>query len=206
MSRKKNLLVGITGGIGAGKSLISRIFSLLGVPIYNADNRAKWLMAHDATLKKRINAQFGESAYTATGELNSSYLAEKVFADPTQTEKINQLVHPAVCQDFTDWANRQVADYVLKEAALLFETGTYRELDVTVHVTAPQEMRIDRVMKRDRQRSRQQILQIMEKQWGDAKKNSLATYILPNDEKELVIPRVLEIHEEIRQRAANFSE
>ncbi|WP_375584999.1 dephospho-CoA kinase [Cyclobacterium xiamenense] len=205
MTNRKPLLVGITGGIGAGKSLIAQIFSLLGIPVYNADSRAKWLMAHDTLLKEDIRTRFGDSAFTPEGTLNSRYLAERVFADPRETEEINQLVHPVVGQDFMDWASKQTTNYLLKEAALLFETGSYRQLDCTIHVTAPWQLRVERVLKRDPHRSRKQIVQIMEKQWEDDKKNKLATYVVPNDERELVIPQVLSIHKDISQRASSSS-
>lgn len=197
MSRHRPLLLGITGGIGAGKSLISKLFALLNVPVYNADNRAKWLIEHQRDLREKIIAEFGEDAYRADGRPNREYLAEKVFSDASETKKINRIVHPAVARDFKSWADDQSSPYVLKEAALLFETGSYQELDYTIHVSAPRELRISRIRKRDPHRSTEQITAIMEKQWDDVKKNMLATFILSNDEKEMLIPKVLEIHQRI---------
>lgn len=197
MSRQQPVLLGITGGIGAGKSLISKLFALLNIPIYNADDRAKWLMEHESGLLARIIAGFGRDAYLADGSLNRGYLAKKVFSDPIETEKINQIVHPAVAKDFKAWVSLQQSPYVLKEAALLFETGSYLELDYTIHVTAPEKLRISRILERDSHRGPEQIKAIMEKQWGDNKKNELANFILHNDEKELLIPKVLEIHQRI---------
>ncbi len=194
MSRQQPLLLGITGGIGAGKSLISKLFGLLKVPVYNADERAKWLMERESDLKEKIMAAFGKDAYLADGKPNRVYLAEKVFSNADETQKINRIVHPAVNRDFKTWVDLQRSPYVLKEAALLFETGSYRELDYTIHVSAPRELRISRIRKRDPHRSTEQIKAIMEKQWEDEKKNKLATFLLSNDEKEMLIPKVLDIH------------
>lgn len=194
------MLLGITGGIGAGKSLISKLFALLKVPVYNADDRAKWLMEHESDLKEKIMAEFGKDAYLADGRPNRVYLAEKVFSSADETQKINRIVHPAVYRDFKTWVDFQHSPYVLKEAALLFETGSYRELDYTIHVSAPRELRISRIRKRDPHRSTEQIKAIMEKQWEDEKKNKLATFLLSNDEKEMLIPKVLEIHHRLTAR------
>ncbi|WP_162341081.1 dephospho-CoA kinase [Cyclobacterium salsum] len=200
MSRKQPMLLGITGGIGAGKSLISKLFALLKVPVYNADDRAKWLMEHESDLKEKIMAEFGKDAYLPDGKPNRAYLAEKVFSNANETQKINRIVHPAVNRDFKTWVDFQHSPYVLKEAALLFETGSYRELDYTIHVSAPRELRISRIRKRDPHRSTEQIKAIMEKQWEDDKKNKLATFLLSNDEKEMLIPKVLEIHHRLTAR------
>lgn len=197
MNKPKPLTVGISGGIGAGKTWVARIFALLDIPIYNADERARWLMAHQKDLKSKIRSAFGAPSYFPDGSLNRKYLAEKVFADPVLTNKINTLVHPAVREDFKEWVGRQETNYVLKEAALLFETGSFQELDFTIHVTAAESLRIGRIQKRDPQRSRQQIDQIMSKQWKDDKKNELADFILFNDETRLVIPQVLQIHQSL---------
>ncbi|MBR9776338.1 MAG: dephospho-CoA kinase [Cytophagales bacterium] len=197
MSKKKPLLVGISGGIGAGKTLISKIFSLLNVPIYNADDRAKWLMAYHQTLKNNISKEFGEESYAQDGELNRSYLANIVFADPVKTSRINELVHPVVGEDFKQWVDRQEAVYILKEAALLFETGSYKSLDATIHVTASASIRTERVKARDPQRSTAQIKQIIQKQLTDKEKNKLADFLVTNDESILVIPQVIKIHAQL---------
>ncbi|MDN3687863.1 dephospho-CoA kinase [Cyclobacterium jeungdonense] len=197
MNRQQPVLLGITGGIGAGKSLISKLFALLNVPVYNADGRAKWLMEHEGSLREKIIVEFGKDAYLTDGQPNRSYLAKKVFSNSVETEKINRIVHPAVKRDFKTWVEFQQSPYVLKEAALLFETGSYLELDYTIHVTAPVELRVSRILKRDPHRSPEQIRAIMDKQWSDDKKNELATFVLPNDEKELLIPKVLAIHHKL---------
>lgn len=197
MKNKKPLLVGISGGIGAGKTLISKIFSLLNIPIYNADERAKWLMVYQQNLKKNISKEFGEESYDKNGGLNRSYLANIVFSDAEKTSRINELVHPAVGEDFKQWADRQHTAYVLKEAALLFETGGYKSLDYTIHVTASESIRIDRVRSRDPQRSKKQIQQIIQKQLADKEKNNLADFLVTNDESILVIPQVIKIHKQL---------
>ena len=196
----KPLLVGITGGIGAGKSTVARVFSLLGVPLYKADDRAKALMEQDRQLQAEIVNLFGRESYE-NGRLNRTYLAGRVFADPQQVAKLNALVHPVVARDFTAWCERQSAPYVLKEAALLFESGSYRQLDATLLVQAPVAMRLQRVLQRDPQRSEEQVRQIMDKQIAPAEAARLADYRIVNDESQLVIPQVLSLHQQLLARA-----
>ena len=190
------LRVGITGGIGTGKSTISRIFELLGVPVYDADSKAKWLMANSPMLKTSIIALFGEESYQGD-EVNREYLAEAVFSNEKSLNKLNALVHPAVAADFTTWCANKETNYVLKEAALLIESGSYRELDKLIVVAAPDQLRISRVLARDRQRSREQINQIINKQIEPGKAKSYADFIIHNDESNLIIPQVLSIHQKI---------
>ncbi|MEX2513907.1 MAG: dephospho-CoA kinase [Cyclobacteriaceae bacterium] len=194
MSKDYPMSVGITGGIGAGKTIVSKVFSILQIPVYNADIRAKWLMQHHEPLKLEIAQQFGSGAYHSDGEINRQFLAIKVFADKEQAKIINGLVHPVVREDFRSWLQLQSAPYVLKEAALLFETGSYLELDKIIHVTAPEKTRISRVELRDPQRSKQQIKQIIHQQLTDDVKNKWADFVIKNNDSELVIPQVLRIH------------
>ncbi len=196
----KPLLVGITGGIGAGKSTVARVFGLLGVPLYKADDRAKALMEEDRQLQAAIINLFGSEAYK-NGRLNRTYLAGRVFADPQEVAKLNDLVHPAVARDFAAWCSHQPAPYVLKEAALLFESGSYRQLDATILVEAPVAMRLQRVLARDPQRSEEQVRQIMDKQIDPAVATRLADYRIINDESQLVIPQVLSLHQQLLARA-----
>lgn len=197
MKTNKPFLVGITGGIGSGKSTACRIFSILGVPIYYADDRAKWLMANDEDLKAGIISNFGQESYNADGSLNRTYLASVVFADEKKTAIINGLVHPTVKGDFENWASKQRAAYVLKEAALLFESGSYQDLDKIINVSAPLKTRITRVLMRDRHRSEQQVNEIIDKQLSDEEKNQKADYVIKNSENKLLIPQVLEIHKKL---------
>lgn len=196
----KPFLVGITGGIGSGKSLICRIFSILDIPVYDADTRAKWLMVHDPDLVNGILTIFGQQAYKG-GELNRNYLAAKTFHDKYLTERLNSLVHPAVGKDFADWAGQQESNYVIKEAALLIESGSYKSLDFLVNVEAPASLRKERVLKRDAHRDPQQVEDIMLRQLSDKERREKADYTVRNDGEHMVIPQVLELDGILRQRA-----
>lgn len=189
------MAVGITGGIGSGKSLISKIFEALGVSVYYADDRAKWLQIHDPKLIELIKKHFGSQAYTEKGDLNRTFLAEQVFNNDEKLTLLNNLVHPRVAEDFQQWQEKHVdSPYVLKEAALLFETGSYKSLHKIINVNAPVELRIKRVMLRDIHRSRQQILAIMAKQWQDEERTKMADFNINNNESSLIVPEVLRIH------------
>lgn len=189
------LQVGITGGIGAGKSLVARIFNVLGIPVYNADERAKWLMSHDQALKEKIVNLFGSESYQ-NDNLNKSYLAQKVFPNPDLLEQLNATVHPAVGKDYQEWITRHEESdfpYTLKEAALMFETGSYQQLDFTILVHASQEIRLRRVLLRDTHRSKEQVLEIMKKQMPEEQKVKKANFIIENDYCNPLIPQVLKI-------------
>jgi dephospho-CoA kinase len=189
------LQIGITGGIGAGKSLISRIFSCLGTPVYDADSRAKYVMTTDGILLSRIRKEFGELSFNADGSLNRAYLSEKVFNDAEKLSVLNSLVHPRVAEDYMQWIEKHKRyPYVLKEAALLFESGSYKQLDKVILVYAPETLRIQRVMRRDPQRSESQVREIMTKQMHEEEKLKRADAVIWNDETRLVIPAVLELH------------
>ncbi len=197
MNSARPVLVGITGGIGSGKSTVCRIFEILGIPVYSADYRAKWLMANDPKLKLQLAKEFGEETYQPEGILNRAFLAQKVFSDPEKVKKINSIVHPAVEKDFISWAEKQTAPYVLKEAALLFETGSANDLDKIITVSTPLKIRMARVLMRDPHRNEDQINQIINQQLPDEKKNELADFVIKNSENKLLIPQVLEIHKKI---------
>lgn len=188
--------VGITGGIGSGKSLVCQIFRLLGVPVYDADSRAKSVMTSDGILISRIKKEFGSLAYHADGSLNNEYLAQTVFGNELRLKTLNDLVHPAVGADYSKWFEQEkVSKYVVKEAALLFETGSYAALDKIIVVYAPEELRIKRVLQRDVHRSRQQLQAIIGNQLSDEVKRNRADFVIVNDETQLVIPQVLQLHE-----------
>lgn len=190
--------VGITGGIGSGKSLVCRIFSILGVPIYTSDERAKWLLAHDVSLKKQVIHAFGEKAYDQQGKPDRSYLANVIFNDEQSRQLLNKLVHPRVGEDYQKWRILHAdSPYTLKEAALLFETGSYRELDKMINISAPEALRIRRVLLRDKQRDRKQIEAIMKQQWSDKQREQMADFTISNDEKSLLIPKVLRLHQQL---------
>lgn len=191
--------IGLTGGIGSGKTTVARIFEEFGVPCYYADTRAKEIMNEDEELRSALISEFGPDVY-ADGVLNRGFLAQIIFEDSSARDEVNALVHPAVGRDYEEWKAAQKAPYVLKEAAILFETGGYKMSDAVILVTAPEEVRIDRVMKRD-STSREKVKARMDAQWSDAKKEQLADFIIFNDGKQLLIPQVKQIHETILSRA-----
>lgn len=194
---KKQLQIGVTGGIGSGKSLVCKILRQLGVPVYDADSHAKGLMTTDGILMSQIRKEFGDLSYNADGSLNNTYLARHVFQDDSQLAVLNKLVHPRVAEDYKQWEEQhRGSDYVIKEAALLFEAGSYNALDKIIVVHAPVELRIERVLKRDPHRTVEQIKGIVEKQMPEDEKLKRADYIIVNDETKLVIPQVLELHEQ----------
>ncbi|HAH36398.1 MAG TPA: dephospho-CoA kinase [Algoriphagus sp.] len=194
----KPKLVGITGGIGSGKSTVAKIFEILGIPVYYADDKAKSLMNHDSELKEQIIQEFGEESYNSEGDLNRKYLASTVFSDPEKVKKINSLVHPAVGRDFETWASIQSTSYVLKEAALIFETGGEKKLDAVINVSSPLKIRVNRVLMRDPHRSLEQINQIIDQQIPDEDKNERADFVIKNTENKMLIPQVLEIHQKLQ--------
>jgi len=189
--------VGITGGIGSGKSLVSSIFQILGVPVYNADLEARNIMLHDQSVKDNIIASFGNTAYFEDGSLNRDFISSQVFQNSEKLNILNSIVHPAVGLHFSNWAKCQKGKYILKEAALLFETGSYQQLDKTILVTAPQALREKRIIKRDPFRTPEEIKSIIDKQWPDVEKEKLCDFIITNDEKTLIIPQILSLHQQL---------
>ena len=188
------LKIGITGNIGSGKTTVSKIFEILGVPVFYADDAAKNVMTHDPVLVGQLKDAFGAGSFFSDGALNRKHIADIVFKDETQLRLLNSLVHPAVFRAFDQWAaNIKNAPYVLKEAALLFESESYKMCDQTILVTAPIELRIKRVMQRDGLQ-RADFLNRENKQFTEEKKKTLANFIIKNDDTELVIPQVLELH------------
>lgn len=200
------LQIGLTGGIGAGKSLIARIFQTLGVPVYDADSRAKYVMTTDGILVSNIKKEFGELSFFPDGSLNRRHLSELVFQDEKRLGKLNELVHPRVAKDYQEWvAAHSQYEYVVKEAALLFESGSYKQLDHVILVVAAEALRIDRVVRRDKGRSPDEVRQIMSQQMNDEDKMKMADEVVWNDESRLVIPQVLALHEKFSLRAKKQS-
>lgn len=191
------LKIGITGGIGAGKSTVCKVFAALGIPVYDADSRAKLLLVEDSLLKEEIRRQFGQQAYHEDGSLNRPWLAGQVFDKPEQLKILNSLVHPRVGQDFEQWYAQQQAPYILKEAALLFESGAYKALDAVITVTAPEALRMRRTLMRDTNRSRSQVEDIMQRQLPEEERVSRAQFRLVNDEHSLLLPQVLRLHRQL---------
>lgn len=188
------LKIGITGGIGSGKSTVCKVFEILGIPVFYADEAAKTLMAENEEMRKALTETFGSQTFHTDGSLNRQYLSKLVFSKPQELEKLNQIVHPAVFKAFDDWVSKQKSAYVVKEAALLFESGSHRLCDLNVLVQSPDELKINRIMKRDRI-SREEVLARMAKQMTDIEKIPLADYLLQNDEKQLLIPQIVQLHQ-----------
>ena len=191
------LKIGITGSIGAGKSTVAGIFKVLGVPVFDADATAKNILNSDLVLREQIIAAFGSETYK-NGLLDRKYLATLVFNNPDQLTTLNALVHPATIIAANAWAKHweeQGSPYIVKEAALLFEAGTNVGLDSIIGVTAPQDLRIARVMARDNI-TREEVLKRMQHQLDDTKKMERCTIVLDNNEKALLIPQVLALHQQ----------
>ena len=191
------LRIGITGGIGSGKSIASRLFQALGVPVYDADTRARWVMENDEALRSELVAAFGADTYDVAGRLNRTALASTVFNNPARLAQLNSLVHPHVGIDFERWAAAQQQTghaYVLKEAALLFEAGSYKLLDRIITVFAPLAVRAARVLRRDPHRSAADVAAIVAKQLSEEEKMQRADYVLVNDDARPLLPQVLALH------------
>ena len=186
------LKIGLTGGIGSGKTTVAQVFEKLGAPVFYADLEAKKCMQSDAGLIKQLKATFGNDIYVDR-KLQKDRLASIIFNDDSALQTINRLVHPAVQRVFEEWCAAQNASYVLKEAAILFESGSDKELDQIVSVSAPDDLRKQRVMQRDGI-TESQVLERMSKQWEQSRKIELADFHIVNDEKQLLVPQVLEVH------------
>ena len=193
--------VGLTGGIGSGKSTIAEYFKALGIPVYSSDARAKDLMESNGQLKVELIRLFGDKAYV-NDCLNRTYIAELVFSNPELLDRLNTLVHPVVQADFMAWANLQNAPYVIQEAAVLFENGGYKNFDYTILVKAPLEERVRRVMVRDGV-SREAVLSRIQNQRSDAQKEPLADFVIENLNLESSREIVLKIHELLLQAIKN---
>jgi dephospho-CoA kinase len=191
--QKEMLRIGITGGIGSGKSTVAGIFSVLGIPVYNSDDASKRLMAEDENLKRNILESFGESSYV-NGMLNRKYLAAQVFEDSKKLALLNSLVHPATINDARKWMEEQKSVYVIKEAALIFESGSNEFLDFVIGVQSPRELRIERALKRDNV-TREEIEARMKLQMDEDEKMKKCNFIIVNDEQQMLIPQVLSLHE-----------
>lgn len=193
------LRIGLTGGIGSGKSTVVHIFNVLGIPVYDADSAAKRVMVEDEMLKKRILNVFGENAYT-DGKLNRKFLSDVVFKDERKITLLNSLVHPATIEDANEWMKKQTAPYLIKEAALIFESGSDKFLDLVIGVRSPLSLRIERTMKRNHITA-EEVKARMKFQMDEDKKMALCDFIIENDEKEMLIPQVLLLHETLLQKA-----
>lgn len=187
------LKVGITGGIGSGKSVVCRVFATLGIPIFNADDAARHLMEHDTILMQSIINSLGEDTYIA-GKPDRERIATIVFNNPSLLQKLNALVHPATIRYANKWIQQQTSPYVIKEAAIFFESGSYTEMNVMIGVYAPQELRIARAMKRSNL-TREKVSAIMARQLNEEEKMKRCNHIIVNDDAQALLPQVLHLHE-----------
>ena len=189
------MTIGLTGGIGSGKSTIARVLESMGYPVFYSDKEAKNLMNTSWELQSEVVAHFGERAFE-NGLLNRAYLAERIFSDPNDKKVLHQLIHPKVRAGFAQYAQESQSALVFNEAAILFETGAYSSFDKTLLVTAPQESRISRVMKRDNC-SRQEVLNRMDNQWKDERKIPLADFVINNGDQDKVLDQIEKIVAEL---------
>ncbi len=192
------MVVGLTGGIGSGKSTVARLFMDLGVPVYISDDRAKLLMNTSQELRLQIIELLGANSYNDNG-LNRDFIASKVFNDKDLLSSLNNIVHPAVQKDFNSWQNNQMHSYVVKEAAVLFENGSYKMCDFMLLVVAPKLLRLQRVRKRDNI-TEEQVLERMNNQWDDARKMSLSDAVIENINLTDLEDSVLRIHKHLTIR------
>ncbi|HEY5408885.1 MAG TPA: dephospho-CoA kinase [Ginsengibacter sp.] len=185
--------IGLTGGIGSGKSTVAQIFEVLGIPVYYADAASKRLMNENDELKHKIKSAFGEETYT-NGVLNRKYLSDIVFKDAEKINLLNSLVHPVTIKDAAQWMQKQTTPYVIKEAALIFESSSNKDLDYVIGVKSPAELRIKRTMARDNI-SLAQVQARIDRQMNEEEKINLCNYVIVNDEHQMLIPQVLALHE-----------
>jgi dephospho-CoA kinase len=194
------LKIGITGSIGSGKTTVCKIFESLGVPVYYADDRGKFLQQNNPEVRKQVRDAFGENMYDAEDNFDRAAMAEVVFKDPAKLKMLEGIVHPAVLKDFLDWIAQQNSPYIIKEAALLYEAGTYRDLYGMIAVSAPFETRMQRVLSRDKTTSKL-VMERMNRQWPDEKKIAMADYVVNNDDKHLLLPQIMKLHNQFLEIA-----
>lgn len=190
------LSIGLTGGIGSGKTVVARIFELLGIPVYYADDRTKELMNSDIALRNAITGHFGKEAYIDAG-LNRAYLATIVFNDKEKLALLNSLTHPITINDANQWLAKQTTPYAIKEAALLFESGASEKLDYVIGVYAPQHIRVKRVIERDKL-SAEDVMKRISRQLDEEEKMKRCDFVITNNEQQLVIPQVIELDKKLR--------
>ncbi|HXC03762.1 MAG TPA: dephospho-CoA kinase [Bacteroidia bacterium] len=199
------LQVGITGGIGSGKSVVCDIFRLLGVAIFNSDLEGRRILEDDTEVKNKVKAIFGPGAYRADGLPDRKYIASQAFTDASKLKALNGVIHPAVASRFQYWCAEHASDaYVLKEAAVLVESGAYKEMDKVILVSAPQALKLSRAAKRDNL-SEEEIQKRSRNQLSEAELLHHAQYVIVNDEQQLLIPQVLKLHEQLKKDAQSHS-
>lgn len=201
----KNILIGITGGIGSGKTIVSKILQSMGYPVFSSDTEAKRILIEDPQIVASIQSLFGKEAYLNEGgslKVNRALLADQIFKNPNLRNKLNALIHPKVRSNFDDWANANEG-IIFNEAAILFETGSYKNFDKILLVVAPEELRIARVMNRD-QVDHQKVKDRINAQWTDEQKIPLSQFVIHNDEKRLILPQVLAVLENLNHELSHI--
>jgi dephospho-CoA kinase len=191
------LKIGITGGIGSGKSTVCRVFSVMGIPVFEADKVARKLMDTDEEIHEKLVRLFGAAVYLPDHTVNRKYLAGIVFKDPSLLAKLNEIVHPVVRKTFFDWCERQKSPYIIHEAAILFESGFYKMMDKTITVVTSENERIHRVMKRDGI-TIELVKERIKNQWSDEERIKLADFVIENNDDQLIIPQIIEIDKKIK--------
>ena len=192
------LKVGLTGGIGSGKSIVARIFKVLGIPCYDSDFHARNITETSPEVRNKIIETFGTNAYLPSGKYNRKEMSERVFNDSSILKELNSIVHPALESDYLKWYSQfESLPFVLKEAALLYEAGSYKQLDRMIVVTAPETLRVRRTLQRDPSRSQSQVENIIKNQWKEEDKVKLADFVIVNDDTELIMPQILNIYEQL---------
>lgn len=191
-------IVGLTGGIGSGKTTVAKQFMALGIPVYIADEEAKKLMRKSKIIKRKLIQLFGDKAYV-NDALNKPFIADIIFNDSSYLEKMNAIIHPRVAKHFKKWTLKQTGPYVIKEVAILFENGGYKHCDYVITVTAPMELRIERLLKRDKTTKRK-INAIMKNQWSDEDKVKLSDFVINNTSLENTKIQTIKVHKQILKR------
>lgn len=195
-------IIGLTGGIGSGKTIICKIFNTLGIPVYNSDIEAKLLMNNDVQIITELKNKFGDDIYNKN-KLNREKLAKLIFNDNNNLNFVNTTVHPAVKLHFNKWTEKQISEFVIKETAILFESSTYKDVDFIITVIAPENIRINRIIARDYLK-KEDIQAILANQISDNEKINRSDFIINNDNKQLVLPQILNIYENLRKNRNNI--
>lgn len=189
------IVVGLTGGIGSGKTTVAKQFELLGIPVYIADEEAKKLMNRSKIIKRKLIALFGNEAYI-DNQLNRAFIADIIFKNKEYLQKMNAIIHPRVAKHFNKWMQKQSAPYVIKEAAILFENGGYKFCNYIITVVAPKEIRLSRLIKRDNT-TQEKIEAIIKNQWTDEQKVKLSQFVISNEDLENTKKQVVQVHNQL---------
>jgi dephospho-CoA kinase len=194
--------VGLTGGIGSGKTTVAKVFQTVGIPVYFSDTKGKYLMSHSAEIKTKLIKIFGQQAILSDNSSNRQFLANEVFTNQDKLKILNSIVHPVVMDDFEKWASEQQSPYVINESAILFESGIYKQLDKNIVVMADKQIRIERTIRRDKI-SKQQVLERIHNQTDDETRKKLADFFISNNNNDMIINQVLKIHYKLWENSRN---